>query len=241
MQDLKQDARLWLLHTNGETKAVIVLFFTEEKPKPGLTSEATIPTSGSDNEATPHTTTDDETTLPTTVSDHEVEISAIAGPSATVPPMASLDSEENLIDSIDETTEVTDLSQRLFILNEQGKLQHPLLGNVTASLHIFKASKEGDDISETFSATLLPPEPEASEAPKVFEITLGDMLGNLALKGQEKHKITFELEDLKEVVENSFPKTARLRATDRANKLLKETLGLGEQSTFAQRKRQRLG
>ena len=45
---------------------------------------------------------------------------------------------------------------------------------------------------ESFSAKLLPPQPEASKAPKEFRITLKDMLGNLVPEGYDlAYEITF--------------------------------------------------
>jgi len=296
-----QDARLWLLHTNGETKIVIVLSFTEVNSKKDAASatshqELTIPTTASNDEANPprlQTTGNDEANPLQTTGNQEVTVPTITGYKATVHPMGgdqsernlvpqtTLDesernlaprtagdhsetnlvppttpdesasnlappttgdhSETNLIESIDEETDLHDLAEQLLILNEHGKLRQPLLGNVHARLHIFKASDAGDDIVQSFSANLLPPEPEGSTAPTEFEITLLDMLGNQVPKKHDPaDKITFVLEDLKEVIESSIPRTARLRATHRAIKLLKENVGLDEAPTFAQRKRQRL-
>jgi len=233
-----QDVHLWLLHTNGETKIVIVLSFTEENSKTEVTSvsshqEAPFSSTASNDEANPlQTTGNQEATIPT-----------ITGHEGTVAPTTAIESETNLITSIDEKTDLHDLAEQLFILNEHGKLLHPLLGKLQASLHIFKASDSGDDIVESFSAKVLAsqPEPKTSKAPTEFSITLKDMLGSLVPKGHDpSDEITFALGDLTEVIQSSIPRTTRLRATKRAIKLLKETVGLDEEPTFAQRKRQRL-
>ncbi|KAG0642793.1 hypothetical protein HOY80DRAFT_1134285 [Tuber brumale] len=255
-EDLVQDARLWLLHTNGETKIVIVLAFAEEKPKTEAVSgrlhpEPITPTTANDDGVTLSSTSNYQEISYTTTSNHEASVPQITsdeattppttGNEATTPPTTGNGSEESLIKSIDGGTDLNDLAEQLFALNEQGKLQHPLLAKVHASLHIFKASKEGDDIVESFSANLLPKQPADTAAPKEFGITLHDMLGKLVPAGHDpEQEITFPLGDLKEVIEDSIPRTARLRASDRAIKLLKDTVGLDEEPTFAQRKRRRL-
>ncbi|RPA90367.1 hypothetical protein L873DRAFT_1795520 [Choiromyces venosus 120613-1] len=204
-EDLMQDARLWLLHTNGETRIVIVISFTEKNPKTGAAS---------------------------------------VNPDCR-PTVSTTDSEENeqsVLDSIDHKTDLNDLAQRLFELNQQGKLQHPLLGKINASLHIYKACGGGEDIVESFATTLLPPPPEESSAPNEFGITIKDLLGNHVPEGHNPaDEIVFGLADLQQVMQSSIPRTTRLRATDRAIKLLKSTVGLDEEATFAQRKRIRYG
>ncbi|PUU75371.1 hypothetical protein B9Z19DRAFT_1067466 [Tuber borchii] len=357
MEQLKQDARLWLLKTNGETKVVVVLAFREKYPKArdgdsfelrpppliietcldtrnltanqslvisdaegekwnvdeatdaaaaraglnaeprrsvcegparhevilerwGVGSEAscqgapsaansdgvTFTPNMSNNRPTPstagseaiilktqnvindnHGATDGPTpsaasSSPTTLlSDNEPIISTTAGCELAVPPVPRDDRQETLIAGIDEDTDLITLAERLFDLNEQGGLKPPLLGNVYATLHLFKATEAGDDIVETFFANLLPPETGAAETPNVFGITLRDLLGDRVPKGHDPaYEITFPLEDLKEVIQSSIPGTTRLRATDRAIKLVKESIGSNGEPTFAQRKRQKL-
>ena len=133
IQDLMQDARLWLLYMNGEIKAVILLFFTKVKLKPEVASELNIPTTSSNNGATPSTSSDHKATLPTTISDHKINMSTIASPSITVSPITGYDIEKSLIDIINEKADINLLARSLFYLNKQGKLKHPLLGNIHAS------------------------------------------------------------------------------------------------------------
>ncbi|KAG0135834.1 hypothetical protein HOY82DRAFT_628588 [Tuber indicum] len=286
-----QDARLWLLHTNGETKVVVVLAFTEEKAKLEVVSgprhpepitpttanhdgtthcstsyhqeiqrtitsnhEGSIPTIMSKevtapptagNAATVPSTTGNKATAPPTTGNERISDEATTLPTtgndATAPPSTGNDSEENLMHTIGENTDLNDLAEKLFTLHEQGKLQHPLLGKVHASLHIFKASNEGDDIVETFSTILLPPKAVGSTAPEEFGITLRDILGNLVPAGHDPaDEVCFPLGKLQKVIKDAIPRTARLRATNRAEKLLRDTVGLNEELTFAQRKRQRL-
>ncbi|PUU75380.1 hypothetical protein B9Z19DRAFT_1067476 [Tuber borchii] len=306
IEELKQDARLWLLHTNGETKIVIILSFIEKHSKTKLACEASyqgapsaagsdkatvttsnngptpfatgssgarLPTDIRNNSPTltaagsgkatilsisndnpiPSATGSGEATLPQEIrndgptpsatgsSETTLPISTIADRRSAVPPVTSDDMEKALIASIKEDMDINELAEKLFILNKQGGLSRPLLGEVGASLHLFKATDEGDDIVQTFFANLLPPEPKATKTPNKFGITLRDILGNLVPMGHDPaYEITFALEDLKEVVESSIPRTTRLRATDRAIKLIEKTVGLSREPTFAQRKRQKL-
>ncbi|KAG0642775.1 hypothetical protein HOY80DRAFT_1035526 [Tuber brumale] len=63
---------------------------------------------------------------------------------------------------IDDKTDVNDLVQRLFKLNQQGKFQHPFQGDINASLHIYRAYEGGGDIVEFLAATW--PRPRAEKA-----------------------------------------------------------------------------
>ena len=72
--------------------------------------------------------------------------------------------EKMVVDSIDGTTSFHDLATRLLDLNHQGKLRKPLVGDLTATVHIYKANKDRTEIEESFKATLLPPPTNNSQA-----------------------------------------------------------------------------
>ncbi|RPA95742.1 hypothetical protein L873DRAFT_1812523 [Choiromyces venosus 120613-1] len=203
-EELMQDARLWLLHTNGQTRIVIVLSFTENNPGTRIVAV-----------------------------NQEVE--------PKVGTEGGANDEQTVLDSIDETTDLNDLAESLFNLNQQSKLRQPLVGNLKASLHVYKACEGGEDIVESFATILLPHPPADDSGPKEFGITMQDLLGNHVPEGHNPaDEIMFDLADLQEFVQRSIPRTERLRATRRAKKLLKSTVGLNEQETFAQTKRRRL-
>ncbi|PUU72481.1 hypothetical protein B9Z19DRAFT_1069742 [Tuber borchii] len=349
LDELRNDARLWLLHTNGETKIVIIISFTEKKPPAPAASSIS---SGPPTLSTPN----DES------------------------------NEQRLLKSINNTTDLRQLAAQLFQLNQDGELQQALLGEITATLYIYKADECNKDIVKTFSMTLLPvaaedkpdedrepivnpvsttllpitaemgpdqdggdivttisttllplpieekadidgehivntfsttllpvagergsdqggknivntvsttllPLPAGGESvpdgedvintfsttlvpvageggseqdgedivdpsstallpvaaepkstPKYFTITLQDMLGDNVPEGHSpQDEMRFPLEDLLEDIQSTLPETARLRATDRAINLLKSKGWLDEETTFSQRKRQRLG
>jgi len=210
-EELKQDARLWLLHTNGETRVVIILSFTESNPSTTST----------------HVAVDTETQM-------------------AVNPENTEEEEKTVLAGIDENTDPHYLAGKLFELNQEGKLKKPLIGNISASLYIYKATENGQDIVETFMATLLPPPSKDSDKaalPKHFGISVGDILGDSLPEGHKSDdEIQFCLADLQSVIKTSIPRTARLRATKRALQLLKNTVGFDDESeqTFTQRKRQRV-
>jgi len=79
-------------------------------------------------------------------------------------------------------------------------------------VHIYKASRDGKDIAESFKATLLPQpmneeeeeEEEEKEGPqsKGFLVTNGDLLGGSVPEGHNvKDEIKFSLEGLAEFVD----------------------------------------
>ncbi|KAG0126291.1 hypothetical protein HOY82DRAFT_615489 [Tuber indicum] len=86
LEDLMQDARLWLLHTDGETRIVIVISFMEKNLRTAVAFESLDPSC------------------------------------------------ESTVDTADSKQ-----TQQLFDLNQQSKLQHPLLRKILATLHIYKA------------------------------------------------------------------------------------------------------
>ncbi|KAG0134932.1 hypothetical protein HOY82DRAFT_601811 [Tuber indicum] len=150
--------------------------------------------------------------------------------------------EQALLDSINDTTVANDLADQLFTLNQEEKLTKPLVGNLEASIYVYKASEAADDIIETFSTKLLPPPPTdlADSSPQEFGINLDELFGGHVPEGQNpKDQILFNLADLQDCVEESITRTELLRATHRAKKLLNAVVGADDEETFAQRKRRR--
>jgi len=221
MEELKEDAKLWLLHTGGQTRIVIVLCLTETNPKTRIL--AVNKEAEENDDCTENTASDKETTLST---------------------QESADDEQILLNSIDESTDLNNLAEQLFVLNQEGKLMQPLVGNLKATLHVFKAVEGGQSIEESFVATLLPPPTADSDRsePTEFRITMQDMLDNCLPKANDPtDEIAFSLAVLQEYIQSSIPHTERLRAAGRAEKLLKALGGLNNEETFGKRKRQRLG
>ena len=82
-----------------------------------------------------------------------------------------------VVDSIDGTANFHDLAARLWDLNRQGMLRRPLVGDLGATVYIYKANEDENDIKQSFRATLLPPPMNEAEAPTGFGISLEDLLG----------------------------------------------------------------
>ncbi|PUU72185.1 acetyl-CoA carboxylase [Tuber borchii] len=110
--NLMQDARLWLLGTEGQTKIVVILSFTENQ------------LSGNPVEDTTDKNNNTE--------------------------------EKTLIDSINKSTTQTNLARELKKLNQRALLKKPLIGELSATLHLFHATKDHMDIEEFFKSTVLP-------------------------------------------------------------------------------------
>ncbi|KAG0637774.1 hypothetical protein HOY80DRAFT_1138061 [Tuber brumale] len=196
---LIQDARLWLLHTRGQTRVVIVVAFTENSVEVPTVSD------NSDNEVT------------TTITSNKEQI---------------------LLESISEQTNTSDLAESLLLLNRKGELRCPLVGNLEADLHVYRASATGDDICESFATKFFPTPTVEDSGPKEFGIKLGELLGDCIPEGENPdEEVKFSLDHLKECLERSLPHTERLRATDRALSLLRSRVGLPDIETFAQCKR----
>lgn len=84
--------------------------------------------------------------------------------------------EETLISQINEGTKPTDLADKLFDLNRRAKLKQPLVGALGATLHVYRATADSKDITETFRTTLLPPPDK--ERLKGFSVTMKDIFGD---------------------------------------------------------------
>ena len=151
--------------------------------------------------------------------------------------------EQMVVDSIDGTTSFHDLAARLLDLNHQGKLRKPLVGDLRATVHIYKANKDRTDIEESFKATLLPPLTNdlQTKAPTGFGILLEDLLGGQVPDNLDPADVVwFSFEKLQMFITSSLPKTEKHRAMKRAAKLLKDAGESEERETWTQGKRRRL-
>ncbi|KAG0634358.1 acetyl-CoA carboxylase [Tuber brumale] len=110
--NLMDDARLWLLGTEGQTKIVVVLSFMESQLRGNQVEDTTDANSDT--------------------------------------------GEQTVIDSINQSTTQINLAQMLEQLNQRAKLKNPLIGDVSATLHLFRAMKDYTDIEEFSNSTVLP-------------------------------------------------------------------------------------
>ena len=200
LEELKEDARLWLLNTRGQTKIVILMCFTE-----------THITSGTDLESE---VSEDESAIERRQREERI-----------------------LIESIDKSTKLLDLANRLRDLNGQDKLRMPLIGKLQALLNVYRASEDSKDITELFGTTILPSPPVGSEEPREFQITMQDIFGkDVPADFKPMDAITFSLPVLEVLVAKSLSATTWLRANRQGKKLMKEAGVWEECVTFAQHK-----
>ena len=282
--ELEDDARLWLLYTQGQTRLVIVVEFTEGNTKstPKVGPAAKGPAAG--DSGPDFGAESDRPGVETeklrvggdgaAVESEELELESgrlgveaeEAGARDNMPEVlneglevgdalpevdrelgtgrdevGNYDEEQMVVDSIDGTTSFYGLAARLWELNRQGKLSQPLLGDLGATIKIYKAKKDGNDIEPAFEATILPPPTKEAKAPTGFGISLEDLLGDRVPDNQNpKSVVWFSFERLKKFITTSLSKTEKCRADDRAVKLLKEAGEWEERETWAQGKRRRL-
>ncbi|KAG0636817.1 hypothetical protein HOY80DRAFT_1024191 [Tuber brumale] len=241
---LMDDVKLWLLHTRGQTRLVIVISFTESHK----TSTSEVENKGS-------RVGDDEPG----VEDGGLEVGQEERPENGEPGVGgepgmrdgglgggarnrvSISEEQMVIDSIDETTGFHDLIAKLLDLNHRGKLKKPLVGDLQGKVQVYKTSQDNKDITESFAATLLPRPTSQENGPIEFGIALEDLFGGSVPKGHKpRDEIMFNLEELAEFVTTSMIETEKHRGSDRAVKLLKGAGVWEERETWAQGKRRRL-
>lgn len=217
MDDLKRDARLWLLGTQGQTRVVVVVAFNEIhapvlQPVPA--------------DATDPAATDAGQDMPTGGSSDGSEVDLYH-------------EEMALLASINRSTEFLILAEALLSLNHQQKLQKPLLGSVVATVHLFRATPAGDGITEYFSCTLLPL-PIALDAPQNIPLTLGDLLSPAVASAHDLNPdepVLLPLARLRAIVAKQLPKQESERSMDRAMALMKKRGVWENLPTFAQDKR----
>ena len=193
-KELMDDARLWLLHTGGQTRIVIVVSFTESSTKNPLEAVA---------------------------EESEGE-------------------EQTLVDSIDGSTDLNDLTRKLIDLNRRAKLKQSLVGDLEATLYVYRASEDGKDIVESFKATVLPPPSVDEGGPKGFGVTMEELLGDSVPEGHDPADVMmFHLEGLEKFVTRSVPGTEKRRANRRAKELMVVAGVWEEKETYSQYKRRR--
>lgn len=146
--------------------------------------------------------------------------------------------EQDILGAISATTKYLDLADSLLDLHRRGRLAKPLLGTVTAILHLFRLNAAGDDIEETFTAAVLP---ASVEAPAEFSLTLTDLLGPLVTATNNLNpdeEVLFPLTRLRKVISDQIPPQEKRRSRARAEALMKE-FGVWDEEmpTFAQMKR----
>ncbi|KAG0633144.1 hypothetical protein HOY80DRAFT_659537 [Tuber brumale] len=241
---LLDDARIWLLHTYGQTRAVILVSFTESYAR----SSSEVGKIGPKVEKDILEVVEGKTMMG--VEDDELG----GGSEKDAEEPVALSEEQMVLESIDETTGYHTLAARLLDLNSKGKLKEPLVGTLGATVHVYKACEDGKEIKESFMATLLllPPEKDLEplegnlEDPEEeisgFVIELVDLLGDNIPKGHDpKDKVMFSLKELEKFVGTSLPQTEMMRSCARAAKLLNAAGYWEERETWAQSKRRRLG
>jgi len=81
-----------------------------------------------------------------------------------------------VVNSISRAINFHHLEARLSVLNCQGKLKQPLVGDLGATVYIYKANEDENDIKQSFRATLLPPPRNEAEVPAGFGISLEALL-----------------------------------------------------------------
>lgn len=165
-------------------------------------------------------------------------LAAIEGGPADESDLDDVTEEQDLLGAICATTKYHDLADSLLDLHRRGRLSKPLLGTVTATLHLFRLNPACDAIEETFTATVLP---ATVAAPAEFTLTLTDLLGPLVTATNNLNpdeEVLFPLTRLRKVISDQIPPQEKRRSRARAEALMKECgVWDEEELTFAQMKR----
>lgn len=239
MEDLLADARLWLLGTGGATKVCIVVHFQEERA-------ARLPNVESDDEAIAGQSNGEsagesdsvyeeesgETTCTTAVTSEHTSPCEDAEAVDTDP----VPEEQALLASIDRSTPLNDISRDLLALHRLQKLSQPLLRPFTATFHVYRRNSAHNDIHEECAMTVLPAPRDG--AAQIFELSLKDLYGDATVPADvdQDHRIRFEMNELREDIQDQVPAMEKMRADARALKVLKN-VGVAVGETFAAEKK----
>lgn len=222
MDDLMADARLWLLGTEGQTKVVIIVNFTEDKRghrSPVLPAQ----NSGAATET-------EETDVEDTSTDTE-EVHSDPGDDAENLPEPT--EEQRLLSTITPTTSFSALAARILELHLRGALAMPLLGSITATFHVFR--RTADTIYQEFVTPVLPaPEPNSDQT-QSYILTLADMYGDNPLPDGEDPNYAFvmDMDDFRRDIAYQVPDMEEKRSLDRAEAILKNLGFWQNKLTFA--------
>lgn len=239
MEDLLTDARLWLLGTGGATKVCIVVHFQEERA-------ARLPNVESDDEAIAGQSNGESAGESDSLSEEENgEITCTtAVPSEHPSPCEDAETvdtdpfpeEQALLASIDRSTHLNDISRDLLALHRLQKLSQPLLRPFTATFHVYRRNSAHTDIQAECAMTVLPAPPDG--AAQIFELSLKDLYGDATVPADvdPDHRIRFEMNELREDIQDQVPAMEKMRADARALKVLK-TAGVVVGETFAAEKK----
>lgn len=241
---LMEDVKLWLLHTGGQTRLVIVISFTESYKKTTLEVENKGSRVGDNDPGVEDGGL--EVGQEEGADNCEPEVKCEPGvrsgePSDGTQNGISSSEEQMVIDCIDETTGFHDLIAKLLDLNRRGELKIPLIGDLQVRLEVYKTNEDNTDIIKFFATTLLPRPTSEEKEPKEFGITLEDLFRSSVPKGHKpSDEIMFDMDELADFVTTSIIETEKHRSSDRAVTLLKRAGVWEERETWAQGKRRRL-
>ncbi|KAG0137909.1 hypothetical protein HOY82DRAFT_535237 [Tuber indicum] len=213
IKDLKQDARLWLLHTGGATRVVIVVCMNEiitTQVVSGDTEErhtSDVEKMSGDGQVLGIHNVQDSSVEETADNGQALGIHDSLGSSAEetagdelalgIEDPEGTDEEARVLNCIDETTQLNSLAMELLELNRRAKWKRPLLGGLEATIHLYRAAEDNKDIIEVFTSRLLPQPPPDSPEPKEFSIPLHDIIGTKVLESEPSEEIVFALEILR--------------------------------------------
>lgn len=203
MEDLMDDARLWLLGTAGQTKVVIVVKFNEGScDNVPSTSSSTSSGSEPDNADGEHSTVSTKESL--------------------------------LLADVNSTTRLSILAEALRDLHLRGELEKPLLGDITATFHVFRCTTE-NTVYEDFTTTVLPAPNSETNSPQTYALTLEDLYGGSPVPaGEDPHQqFMMDMDDFRRDVAYQIPKMEVKRSLERAKAILAKKGLWQNKATFA--------
>lgn len=210
LEELVEDARLWIVGSSFRTRVVILTAFTEVRE--GYLDNA---------------------------------------PADSIPDVPDLETEQQLMGNINESTTVKALTESLLALHRRRRLAVPLLETIHATLNIYRLDDE-NNLYESFAATVLPApppsevvasdsnEPEGdgestdesasnSSADSVaqepdFYFTLKDLFGAFPppRRADPNFRIGFSVAEFCKVIAQQVPVMEKLRSVHRAVQVLKK-------------------
>lgn len=209
MEDLMDDARLWLLGTGGQTKVVIIVKFNEGNCG-NILSSSPSPSSSS----------------PTPTGSEASDAGGDHTPDST--------EESRLLADVTSTTRLSILAETLRNLHLRGELEKPLLGAITATFHVFRRTTE-DTVYEDFTTTVLPAPDADINPPQTYALTLEDLYGGVPVPAgaDAQQQFVMDMDDFRRDIAHQVPKMEVKRSLERAKAILAEKGFWLDKATFA--------
>lgn len=211
MDDVMANAKMWLLGTGFATKVVMIVHVTEDKSQVEMESGGEFSTRNSWYSSNHY-------------GHPGITATGITSSHPNIPTpdnRAGYLEEQTLLANVSSTSDANELSQAILALHQRQALSRPLIHPINAKLRVFRVRDTGQGIYEEMRTTILPQFERRTAS--IYVISFGDLYGDHPIPSSVNPDgdIDFDLEELREDLEDQISTIERVRAEVRAKAILK--------------------